>query len=359
MPTLVRARDHAAGDFGGADTDRGRRRFLRLLAFAGGAAAAGSTLGVMAMALADRMGADPDDGAPLLYSEILRDTARGDAPRLVFLPGHGATTRYFRERVRPLATDAQLHLVDLLGFGHSPKPWVTYSVERHVTALRATLAGHGRVTLVGHSLGARLAIAYAARYPADVDALVLLALPYFGGGRDAYRYFSHGAWPGRWVSTRRPVTALACMTIRLVPMRMLMRAQPDLPVEVLADVRRHHWKSDVSTLWECLYRYDLPADVARLDPGLRVLCLHGDRDASAPLTGLYAFARRHRNTSILVLPGADHHPLLRDPAWCRAAIRTAGIVDGGLEAGSPRPLPRVTSRATAAAPRAAPRSART
>lgn len=306
----------------GVIVDRGRRRLLHAALLAVSGLTAGASVGVAALGLADRLSADRDEEATLHHESLGSDDGR-TGPQLVFLPGHGATTRYFRERVQPLATDARLLLVDLLGFGRSPKPWVTYSVERHVAALRATLAGRGRVTLVGHSLGARLAVAYAARYPADVEALVLLALPYFGGGREAYRYFAHGAWPGRWVSTHQPLTALACMAIRRILAPALPRLEPDLPPEVLADVRLHHWKSDVSTLWECLYRYDLPVDVARLDPTLPVVCLHGDRDASAPLAGVRMFAARHARTTVRLLRGADHHPLIRDPAWCRAAIRSA------------------------------------
>lgn len=45
-------------------------------------------------------------------------------------------------------------LIDLLGFGESPKPWIRYSVECHVAALQASVAGECSGTLVGHSLGA-------------------------------------------------------------------------------------------------------------------------------------------------------------------------------------------------------------
>ena len=77
-------------------------------------------------------------------------------------------------------------------FGDSPKPWCRYTVDRHLDALDAALAGHRHMTLVGHSLGAVLAVAYAARHPAVVRRLVLLGLPYFGSQATAYRWFRHG-----------------------------------------------------------------------------------------------------------------------------------------------------------------------
>ena len=91
----------------------------------------------------------------------------------MFLPGHGATTRYFAVRVSPLALHHHLMLVDLLGFGRSPKPWTRYTVDRHVSELHRVLAPRGPLTLVGHSLGARLAVTYAARYPDQVRRLIL------------------------------------------------------------------------------------------------------------------------------------------------------------------------------------------
>jgi pimeloyl-ACP methyl ester carboxylesterase len=84
-------------------------------------------------------------------------------------------------RVASLGATHQLLFVDLLGFGHSPKPWTRYTMERHVAELRDVLAPQPRFTLVGHSFGAALAVAYAARYPEQVEGLVLFSLPYWVG----------------------------------------------------------------------------------------------------------------------------------------------------------------------------------
>ncbi len=48
------------------------------------------------------------------------------------------------------------------------------TVERHVEDLRASLALEESLTIVGHSWGAMLALAYAARYPDALGALVLV-----------------------------------------------------------------------------------------------------------------------------------------------------------------------------------------
>jgi len=149
--------------------------------------------GIAALAIVD---ADRSELGKPLYQRTLGD----GGPRLVFLPGIGATTRYWEWVVGSLATRMRLVLVDLLGFGRSPKPWTTYSVERHVNELHGVLgplAAQGQLTLIGHSLGARLAVAYAARHPAQVERLVLVSMPYFGGGEKAMEFMrarESGGW---------------------------------------------------------------------------------------------------------------------------------------------------------------------
>ena len=261
---------------------------------------------------------EPAAAGPTLH--VVERGVRG--PALVFLPGVGGTTRYWDSRVAPLASDYRLLLIDPLGFGHSPKPWTTYSVERHVAELHRVLAGRGRVALVGHSFGALLAVAYAARYPEAVDGLVLLGLPYFGSEARALAHFRGGRVPDRWVMTNVALAAAACILTRRVVGRALPRLRPDLPPEVAEDLVQHSWRSSTSTIWEVVYRYDAAPDAARLPATLPVLVLHGDRDPTAPLDGVRRLMHRRPAWQLAVRPGGDHHLLLRDPEWVLAAVRS-------------------------------------
>ena len=79
--------------------------------------------------------------------------------------------------------------IDLLGFGNSPRPhWKTYNVKTQVDSLVATLAQQrvdGRIILVGHSLGALVAIHAARYYPSLINSLVLCSPPlYHQQGKD-------------------------------------------------------------------------------------------------------------------------------------------------------------------------------
>ena len=246
-------------------------------------------------------------------------------PVIAFLPGLGLTTRYWESRVAPLAVSHRLLLVDLLGFGRSPKPWTTYSVDRHIEALADVVGATAPVTLVGHSVGALLALAYAARYPRDVDGLVLMGLPHFHDAEEARRVLRARSTLDHWVLTNTFFAAVACVLTRRVMRRVLPRLLPDLPREVVEDYVQHTWRSATSTVHEVVYRYDACEDADRLRPDLPVLLLHGQQDATAPIAAARALVARHPVWRLAERPGGDHNLVLRDPAWC--ALEIGGFVD--------------------------------
>lgn len=293
-----------------------RRQFVKRAALVLGAATA--ALAALAIVDADR----EDTGRPLFVQRL------GDSgPLLVFLPGIGATTRYWELVVAPLAERYRLALVDLLGFGRSPKPWTTYSVERHLAELErviAPLAASTPVTLVGHSLGARLAVAYAARHPAQVHSLVLVSLPYFAGGDNAKRYLERRG--NGWLWTHFVPFALSCLLGR----RLLGWAAPmlagNVPREVAEDLNKMTWRSSTSTMWEVIYHYDLTADFERLPPELPVTFLHGDRDTSAPLARIRDLVRLRPSAALFVRTGQGHALPLDDRGWVRERIVKARML---------------------------------
>lgn len=79
-----------------------------------------------------------------------------------------------------LVPDFTLMAMDLRGRGLSDKPAQGYSLDHHVRDLGGVLDSLNldRIALMGHSLGAFIALAFAARRPERVDRLVLVD----GGG---------------------------------------------------------------------------------------------------------------------------------------------------------------------------------
>lgn len=105
------------------------------------------------------------------------------AATVVFVHGIGNTGASWDGVIANLPPTVRVITVDLLGFGASPKPeWLRYNVREQARALRHTLRSlrvHGRLIVVGHSLGALIAIEYAKRYPHHTSSLILCAPPLY------------------------------------------------------------------------------------------------------------------------------------------------------------------------------------
>ena len=102
---------------------------------------------------------------------------------VVLLHGIASSSLSYEHLIPLIEKNHRVAAVDLLGFGQSTaKANAQFTLEEHVEALRLTLDRkkiRGRVTLVGHSLGALIGIRFAAVYPNRVSHLVLIAPPVY------------------------------------------------------------------------------------------------------------------------------------------------------------------------------------
>ncbi len=101
-----------------------------------------------------------------------------DAPAIVLLHGFGDTWLTFDGWVGSLAMQYRVILYDLPGFGLTgPDPTGDYSDSRSIAVLKALLERLDvrQATLIGNSMGGKLAWQFAAAYPALVDKLVLIS----------------------------------------------------------------------------------------------------------------------------------------------------------------------------------------
>ncbi len=253
-----------------------------------------------------------------------------DSRTLVFIPGLGGTTSYWRGHLGALQETYHTVLVDPLGFGDSPKPWAWYTVDAHVDALYETLRPYAPFTLVGHSMGTLLALAYAARHPADVNGLVLISLPYYGSREKAMRTIRNSSPLYRVFLGNVVLSAVICMVSRRIYRWLAPYVEADLPKQVAADIVKHSWRSFTSSLWEIIYNYDAARDAQILDRRIPVLCIHGDQDLVAPLTHARLLVDSLPQWQLHVLPGIDHHPLFHAPAATQRAI-AAGVAQVSLQ----------------------------
>lgn len=136
----------------------------------------------------ERSSLPPSEGAPLSWSlrDVLvrgvrvRFTDAGQGDAVVLLHGCPSSRRAWEELAPAIAAHRHVVAVDLPGFGDSEKPHperFRYDVEAFAGCVMDLVCalGEGRVTLVGHDIGAHVAILLAAEHPHLVDKLVLLS----------------------------------------------------------------------------------------------------------------------------------------------------------------------------------------
>ncbi|NOY56141.1 MAG: alpha/beta hydrolase [Actinobacteria bacterium] len=256
---------------------------------------------------------------------------KASGPRsFVFLHGLGGTQVYWTAAGGEAHLPPGSSLVDLLGFGRSPRPLIRYTLETHLAALEPVLASRAPSVLVGHSLGAALALAYAARHPGDVTALVLISLPSYGGPKGA----AH--WRRRrlrgWFLTNMVLTAAVCVATRRLLGPILPLLLRDVPREVARDLVEHNFMSSTTSLWNVLYRRDITLDLDALPEDLPVVFIHGTDDTTAPIDAIRRLADGRPHRRLIELAGVDHHPWLRDPTGCAGLIGAAGRLAGAPSA---------------------------
>jgi cis-3-alkyl-4-acyloxetan-2-one decarboxylase len=102
---------------------------------------------------------------------------------VLFIHGIGNSGEAWSDTISRLPDDMRIITIDLLGFGNSPRPaWAVYNAKTQASSVLATLFKlrlTGQVTIVGHSLGALVAVEMSRRYPLLVKSLILCSPPFY------------------------------------------------------------------------------------------------------------------------------------------------------------------------------------
>ncbi len=263
---------------------------------------------------------------------------------MVLLHGLGGSGRYWRRVAEELAGRVRLFAPDLLGFGHSPWPKIEYRVDDHLDALDHTLEQLGLVVdrdaesvgavpaplLAGHSAGASLALAWAARHPERFRGLVLSGLPCYRSPEEARRHIA-GLDFLAYATVARPALGRAICSFmcaaRPLSSWVAPLVAPYLPADVARDGVLHTWRSYSRTIEHVLIEQDLPALADRIAPtGLPVRLVHGEQDHEAPADRVAELAQR-AGWPLELVPGASHNLPINHPRRCAEAILAAAGTD--------------------------------
>jgi pimeloyl-ACP methyl ester carboxylesterase len=210
----------------------------------------------------------------------------GDGPPVVLVHGLSGSGRWWARNVDALATRYRVFVVDLLGFGGSrgAHPFLLRDAATHLAAWLEQL-GVERASIVGHSMGGFIAADLAARYPTQVERLVLVdavALP------PDPRPLRHALGLGR---------ALCRLPASFLPV-------------LVADACRAGPRTIGTAARELLTMQDYPP-LDRIEAS--TLVVWGEHDKLVPLELGRQLCERLPGAQLAVIPRAGHNPMWDRP----------------------------------------------
>ncbi len=234
-----------------------------------------------------------------------------DAPTVVLVHGIGDNAaRDWDGLIAVLAREYRVVAFDLPGFGRSSKGNEPYSPENYAAFLRYLMVEHIRArpfSLVGHSMGGAIALRYAARYPQDVTALVLVDVPGILHRMAYSKYLTHlgvDFLPSLYRAQNDHLKNLMSSILGLMekarPAPESIAANPKLRQSLL-----NAEPAKIAGL--SLALEDFSADLPRVQAP--VLVLWGGRDSIAPLRNGRVLSANLPTAQLEVFDASGHTPM--------------------------------------------------
>ncbi len=242
----------------------------------------------------------------------VRDTGPRDAEPLILIHGFGASLHTWEAWAKVLERDYRVIRLDLPGAGLSPPdPTNDYTDARVISLLLQLMKQNnlGSATLIGNSIGGRIAWSLAAKHPDKVTKLVLVAPDGF-------------ASPGFQYGVKTEAPAIFHASKYFLP-RWAVRpnlaaayADPENLSEETLD-RYHKFllaTGNRGALIERLEQTVLTDPVPRLKTiNAPVLLLWGEKDGLIPLSNAQDYLDVLPNARLVVVPNSGHLPMEETP----------------------------------------------
>ena len=228
--------------------------------------------------------------ALVLDNRIVHYEYFGRGRPLIFLHGWIGSWRYWVPAMDALSDAYRVYAFDLWGFGDSDKSTRQYSVESYIDLLRTFVSELGirePIPLVGHALGAAVAVSFALRYPKQVERLLAVSLPLEGDAIN--RRLLNGG------------------------MSLFDRVLGRAPANGYADIEHEASRAAPAAVYdsvESVVGLDLRSQLPRLEPPLLALYGENDNVVTPPPARDFSAPELGQRVRMLRMPDTRHFPML-------------------------------------------------
>jgi pimeloyl-ACP methyl ester carboxylesterase len=250
----------------------------------------------------------------------VRDSGPKNAPAVILIHGFGASLHTWELWAAALSADRRVIRFDLPGSGlSSPDPTGNYSDARTLEVLLALMAQLGveRASLVGNSIGGRIAWTFAAAHPDRIDKLVLISPDGFAS--PGFEYGKPPEVPAT-VKLMRYVLPRPLLRMSLVP----AYANPAVLTDALT-TRYYELMLGPGSRDALIARMEQTVLVDPI-PELKkitapTLIVWGEKDALIPFSNSADYMKAIPSAKLVALPGMGHLPHEEAPEQTIGVVR--------------------------------------
>jgi len=246
-----------------------------------------------------------------LEGEIVHYEVLGRGRPLLFIHGWVGSWRYWIPAMQAASMAFRAYSLDLWGFGDTNKNAELYSLENQIKLIEDFMEylGIGKIALVGHGLGAVVALSLAQRNPVVVDRVMATGLPVNPNSVNPRLRTAPLGELADWLLGRLPVTEAA--------RNEAPKADPKAVLVSLDDLAQ--------------------MDMVELSMNLTTPCLlvHGQNDPAVEMLPYDMIATLPEQTHHVIFEQSGHFPMLDETSKYNRLLSDFLVLNSGE---SPRQL---------------------
>ncbi|PJI08209.1 MULTISPECIES: alpha/beta fold hydrolase [Clostridium] len=237
--------------------------------------------------------------------------------KIVFMHGGAMDNSMmsWKEVIELMGNDYDIYAIDMLGFGESDKPDITYSIPMFVELLYDVLGQLKieKTNLVGLSMGGGISIAFSLKYPQMVNKLTIVdsmglysRMPHFHSFCRWYVNSKFNDKSNEWFGKSKKLVKWGIASV-------MFGDKNRISDELVDDLYNLVHEPHSGRAWESFQRYeigkkklttDLTSHLSELT--MPVLIVNGEKDSAVPVKFAAEASKVIKNSELHIMKGCKH-----------------------------------------------------